>query len=41
MKLDAFPAIQAYIARLQQRPSIAKALGEEFALYKAEKQKAA
>ena len=41
LKLDAYPAIQAYIARLQQRPSIAKALGEEIALYKAEKQKAA
>lgn len=41
LKLDGYPAIQAYVARLQQRPSIAKALGEEFALYKAEKQKAA
>jgi len=43
VKLDRFPAIQAYVARLQQRPSVAKALGEEFAMYKAEvaKQKAA
>ena len=38
---DRFPAIQAYIARLQARPSVAKALGEEFALYKAEAAKAA
>ncbi len=36
VKLDRFPAIQAYVARLQTRPSVAKALGEEFALYKAE-----
>ena len=43
LKLDAYPAIQAYVARLSQRPSIAKALGEELAMYKAEiaKQKAA
>ena len=43
LKLDIYPAIQAYVARLQKRPSIAKALGEEFAMYKAEvaKQKAA
>jgi glutathione S-transferase len=43
VKLDGFPAIQAYVARLQKRPSVAKALSEEFALYKAEaaKQKAA
>ena len=43
LKLDAFPAIQAYAARLAKRPSIAKALGEELAMYKAEvaKQKAA
>lgn len=41
VKLDRFPAIQAYLARLRQRPSIAKALGEEFALYKAEAAKAA
>lgn len=40
LTLDAYPAIEAYIARLKQRPSVAKALGEEFALYKAE-QKAA
>jgi len=43
LKLDAYPAIQAYVARLSTRPSIAKALGEELAMYKAEiaKQKAA
>lgn len=43
LKLDACPSIQAYVARLQQRPSIARALGEELAMYKAEvaKQKAA
>jgi glutathione S-transferase len=43
LKLDANPAIQAYVARLATRPSIAKALGEELAMYKAEiaKQKAA
>jgi glutathione S-transferase len=43
LKLDAYPAIQAYVARLSQRPSIATALGEELAMYKAEiaKQKAA
>jgi len=43
LKLDAYPAIQAYMARLAKRPSIAKALGEELEMYKAEvaKQKAA
>lgn len=43
LTLDAWPAIQAYVARLAKRPSIAKALGEELAMYKAEvaKQKAA
>jgi len=43
LKLDPYPAIQAYVIRLQKRPSIAKALSEELAMYKAEvaKQKAA
>jgi len=43
LQLDAYPAMTAYVARLATRPSIAKALGEELALYKAEaaKQKAA
>jgi glutathione S-transferase len=43
LKLDGYPAIQAYVARLAQRESIAKALDEELALYKVEvaKQKAA
>ncbi|MEJ0078444.1 MAG: glutathione binding-like protein [Alphaproteobacteria bacterium] len=36
LKLDAYPAIQAYVARLAKRPSIAKALGEELEMYKAE-----
>lgn len=35
VKLDfsAYPAIQAYQARLMTRPSVQKAVGEEFALY--------
>ena len=43
LKLDACPAIQAYVARLSARPSIAKALREALAMYQAEaaKQKAA
>jgi glutathione S-transferase len=36
VKFDRFPAIQSYYTRLQKRPSIAKAFGEELALYKAE-----
>jgi len=36
VKFDRFPGIQAYYTRLQKRPSIAKAFGEELALYKAE-----
>src|SRR4051794_17272370 len=40
LKLDAYPAIQAYVARLQKRPSIVKALGEELAMYKAEQERA-
>ena len=36
VKLDRFPAIAAYHARLQKRPSIARAFAEELALYKAE-----
>src|SRR4051794_39614845 len=36
VKFDRFPAIQAYYTRLQKRSSIAKAFGEELALYKAE-----
>ena len=31
-----YPAIKSYHAALQSRPSIAKAFGEEMALYKAE-----
>ena len=43
LKLDNYPAIPAYVPRRATRPSIAKALGEELAMYKAEvaKQKAA
>jgi glutathione S-transferase len=40
LKLDAYSAIQAYVARLATRPSIAKALGEELAMYKAEQERA-
>ena len=36
VKLDRFPAVQAYYARMQKRPSVAKAFREELALYKAE-----
>jgi glutathione S-transferase len=36
VKFDRFPAIQAYYTRMQKRPSIANAFGEELALYKAE-----
>jgi glutathione S-transferase len=36
VKFDRFPAIQSYFKRMRERPSIAKALGEELALYKAE-----
>jgi hypothetical protein len=34
--LAPYPAIKSYHASLQNRPSIAKAFGEEMALYKAE-----
>jgi glutathione S-transferase len=33
---DRYPAVQAYLGRMRQRPSIARALAEETALYKAE-----
>jgi glutathione S-transferase len=36
VKLDRWPAIESYFKRLQKRPSIAKAFGEELAMYKAE-----
>lgn len=36
VKLAAYPALQAYYARLRQRPSVARALEEETALYMAE-----
>lgn len=41
VRFDRFPAIAAYVARLQTRPSVAKALGEEFELWKASRPKAA
>jgi glutathione S-transferase len=34
--LKPYPAVQAYYERLQTRPSVAKAMGEEFELYRAE-----
>ncbi len=33
--LDAYPAVQAYLERMRTRPSIARALAEELALFKA------
>lgn len=39
--LAAWPAVQAYQQRMLQRPAVARAVGEEFALYKAEQAKAA
>jgi glutathione S-transferase len=35
LDLARWPAVQGYFERLKQRPSVARALGEEFALYKA------
>ncbi|MDB5455613.1 MAG: Glutathione S-transferase domain [Caulobacter sp.] len=35
LDLSAWPAVAAYHARLLQRPSVARAVGEEFALYSA------
>jgi glutathione S-transferase len=35
LDLARWPAVQAYFDRLKQRPSVARALAEEFALYKA------
>jgi len=34
--LSAWPAVETYVARLRQRPSVAKALAEELALYREE-----
>jgi glutathione S-transferase len=34
--LAKWPAIKAYVGRIQQRPSVMKAVSEEFTLYKAE-----
>lgn len=39
--LSQWPQVRAYQQRLLQRPSIAKAVGEEFALYKEEQAKSA
>ena len=36
VKFDRFPAIQGYFTRMRERPSIKRAFGEEFTLYKAE-----
>jgi glutathione S-transferase len=39
VKFDRFPAIQSYFTRMRERPSIKRAFGEEFALYKAEQER--
>jgi glutathione S-transferase len=39
VKLDAYPAVHAYHARLLKRPSVAKALSEERRLYVAEQER--
>jgi len=39
--LAAWPAVQGYYQRMVKRPAVARAVGEEFALYKAELAKAA
>jgi glutathione S-transferase len=31
-----YPAVKDYLERMKKRPSVAKALAEEFALYQAE-----
>lgn len=36
LDLSAYPAVQGYFRRMQQRPSVAKAFAEELALYKEE-----
>jgi len=35
LDLDAYPAVEAYLERMRTRPSIARALAEELALFKA------
>ena len=40
VKFDRFPAIQSYFSRMRERPSIKRAFGEEFALYKEEQARA-
>ncbi len=39
--LAAYPAIEAYVRRLQQRPSVARAFADELDIYKAEQAKRA
>ena len=39
--LAAWPAVQAYHQRMLKRPAVGRAVGEEFALYRAEQAKAA
>ena len=39
--LDAFPALQEYRQRIAARPAVARALGEEYALWKGEQKQAA
>ena len=41
VELAPWPAVQAYHQRMLKRPAVARAVGEEFALYKAEVAKAA
>jgi glutathione S-transferase len=36
IKLEGFPSVSAYLARLRKRPSVARALHEELALYRRE-----
>jgi glutathione S-transferase len=36
LDLEAWPALARYLARLQQRPSVVRALQEEYPLYAAE-----
>ena len=40
VELEKWPALKAYVSRLRKRPSIARALGEEFVLFTEEQQRA-
>lgn len=41
LKLDAWPAVSGYYQRMLQRPAVARAVGEESALYKEEQKRRA